>query len=78
VVQEDGSLKSRSAQETKEFWDSLPDPRVFKQHVLWDEVAIPEDDQVKSKVKYLTIVRDIRDLPFRFVLSSTLLRMFVP
>lgn len=49
--------------------EALPDPRVFKMHVLWDEIPRPPG----SKSKVVTITRDPRDVPysmFRHALGS--------
>jgi len=41
-------------------FDALPDPRVFKMHVLWDEIPRARD----SGAKVITVTRDPRDLPY--------------
>ena len=54
----------RSVKEVCEAMDGLPDPRVFKQHVWWEEVGRSVDPKIQSQIKYITILRDIRDLPY--------------
>ena len=41
-------------------FDALEDPRVFKMHVLWEEIPRPPG----SRSKVITITRDPRDLPW--------------
>ena len=40
--------------------EGLDDPRVFKMHVLWDEIPRPPG----SKAQIITITRDPRDVPY--------------
>jgi len=44
--------------------EECDDPRVFKQHVPWSEVARSTDAKIQQSIKYITITRDIRDVPF--------------
>ncbi|MBW2222608.1 MAG: sulfotransferase domain-containing protein [Deltaproteobacteria bacterium] len=49
--------------------EAFPDPRVFKMHVLWDEIPRPAG----SRSRVVTITRDPRDVPysmFRHTLGS--------
>jgi aryl sulfotransferase len=49
--------------------EAFPDPRVFKMHVLWDEIPRPAG----STSRVVTITRDPRDVPysmFRHALGS--------
>lgn len=39
---------------------ALDDPRIFKMHVVWDEIPRPPG----SKARVLTITRDPRDIPY--------------
>jgi hypothetical protein len=41
-------------------FEALPDPRVFKLHVIWPEIPRPAG----SKAKIMTITRDPRDVPY--------------
>lgn len=54
----EGGLHPRS--ERLELFASLPDPRLFKMHVEWDEIPRARD----SGAKIVTITRDPRDLPY--------------
>lgn len=49
-----------SIDERLAMFEALDDPRVFKLHVVWDEVPRPAD----SKSKVITITRDPRDVPY--------------
>jgi hypothetical protein len=49
-----------SPEERMAQFEALPDPRVFKLHVIWDEVPRPPG----SKSKVITITRDPRDVPY--------------
>ncbi len=40
--------------------DALPSPRIFKLHVVWDEVPRPPG----SKARVITVTRDPRDVPY--------------
>jgi hypothetical protein len=40
--------------------EALDDPRIFKMHVVWDEVPRPPG----SKARMITITRDPRDVPY--------------
>ena len=40
--------------------EALDDPRIFKMHVVWDEIPRPPG----SKARVLTITRDPRDVPY--------------
>jgi hypothetical protein len=40
--------------------ERLPDPRVFKMHVVWDEIPRPPG----SKARIVTVTRDLCDLPY--------------
>lgn len=40
--------------------EAVPDPRVFKMHVVWDEIPRPPG----SRAKVITISRDPRDVPY--------------
>lgn len=40
--------------------EALDDPRVFKMHVIWEEIPRPAG----SKAKVMTITRDPRDVPY--------------
>jgi len=41
-------------------FEALEDPRVFKLHVIWDEIPRPEG----SRAKIMTVTRDPRDVPY--------------
>jgi hypothetical protein len=55
-----GDLVIPDRQERLGAVEAMEDPRVFKMHVVWDEVPRP----AKSKAKVITITRDPRDLPY--------------
>jgi hypothetical protein len=40
--------------------EALPDPRIFKMHVVYDEVPRPPG----SRSRVVTVTRDLRDLPY--------------
>lgn len=54
-----GRLFSSREQRLAQF-EALGDPRVFKMHVLWDEIPRPPG----SKARVITITRDPRDVPY--------------
>jgi hypothetical protein len=40
--------------------EALPDPRIFKMHVLYEEIPRPAG----SRARVVTVTRDLRDLPY--------------
>jgi len=62
----DGNARLRDRDEQVAHFERVASPRVFKQHVAWSEVATPTDAAAAAGVKYVTITRDIRDVPYSF------------
>jgi hypothetical protein len=59
-----GVIVKPSIEEHKESIEILDNPRIFKQHVDWSEVATSTDAKIQAGVRYVTITRDIRDVPY--------------
>jgi len=64
VVTADGSLSHRANKDIFKSLDTLSEPRILKQHVLWSEIGTSIDPIIQSQIKYITVIRDIRDIPF--------------
>jgi len=64
VTHPDGTFGPPTQQMQINELESCTDPRVFKQHVPWSEVARSPDPKIQAGIKYLTITRDIRDVPY--------------
>lgn len=60
----DGQLVKPSIEEHQKTIELLDEPRIFKQHVDWSEIATSTDPKIQSSIRYITITRDIRDVPY--------------
>jgi hypothetical protein len=64
VAADDGTVVRLSHEAAIARIEALPNPRVFKQHVVWSEIARSADAEIQAQVHYVTITRDIRDVPW--------------
>ena len=62
----DENYKSIPLDRRIEQMQAVSDPRIFKMHVDWDQLPLPDDEELRRSIKIITITRDIRDLPYSF------------
>ena len=60
----DADLKCVPLDERIAQMEAVPDPRVFKMHVPWNQLPLPHDEATRNAIKIITITRDVRDLPY--------------
>lgn len=68
-VSEEGERPHFNVDDRIQEFENMADPRLFKLHVLYDEIPLPEpetSDKPHSRGKVIVIYRDPRDVPYSF------------